>query len=77
MIRNFVKNRKHWTGIMICFCIIMANTGYAAESLIGDTVYRDKKMEITYPEKNGVVSGYFLPVSWRDPVVENSKNNIS
>jgi len=73
MIRNFVKNRKNWTGIMICFCIIMANAGYAAESLTGNAVYRDKKMEITYPEKNSTVSGYFLPVSWRDPAVENKK----
>ncbi len=30
-------------------------------------------IEITYPGKNGVAEGYYLPVSWKDYVVESSK----
>lgn len=29
------------------------------------------RIRISYPEKNSVISGYFLPVSWRDAEVES------
>lgn len=33
---------------------------------------KNNKIVVSHPERNAVVSGYFIPVSWRDTGVENS-----
>lgn len=57
---------------VICFFIVLPGTGNAGNDFNSKKV-KDKKIEISHPSSNGVVEGYFLPVSWRDSFVENSK----
>lgn len=56
----------------------ISHTGYAQSEFIfnSDIVINqpDSKITITYPNDNGVVSGYYIPISWKDAWVERSDN---
>lgn len=70
-------------GAIILSCMFMVGNGSAGVSesfgADGDGTRGNReyakgnfdKLSISHPEKNGIVTGYFIPVSWRDPSVEN------
>jgi hypothetical protein len=63
-------------GGLICLSIVLliSSAAYGEEVLDSSiSVYKSQNIKVTYPEKNTVISGYFLPVSWSDPAVENTK----
>lgn len=69
--------------IVSCMLIAGAALAEVSESIDAESVGNNgmlgfsrgkfDRLSISHPEKNGVVSGYFIPVSWSDPAVENGE----
>jgi hypothetical protein len=65
---------KQMVAVSALLLFVTASVAGAAEDLQvneqGDVNYSINKIQLTYPNHNGVVSGYFIPVSWSDSAVE-------
>jgi hypothetical protein len=80
------KVKSLFTGAAIVSFVFFANSALAmngagklsrSENGIGHKwgISKGKRIEISHPERNQTVSGYFIPVSWRDASVE--EQNLS
>ncbi len=77
-----MKRRVVCSKVLLLVCLTLMLTAGSVFALDAGVFHRvdvsaasnaqGKKLEITNPEKNGYVDGYFLPVSWRDMEVEAS-----